>query len=320
MRGGIVALQVLGFSRHAVARDARRVRQLATAAGGKLLPLARVVEFVEHRRKILARFHLCLRAVLRDETVGEVHGLAVAVEDNGRVTIFLDGACGIGKFLRQRLALCAVQCAEAHIGRAACAEGKLTRDERRNAGIMVKHPLVDGRFLLAATPCEGDGILLLREEGELVERRRQTVEKTGQQLARGGKVCVHAAQAFDDASLRIEQYKVRPPPHALEHELLLADLTKLVRALERQDYHAFKIRLLDRKHARADQVLSQQHAEHRRLGGVVAQNIGKLNARLVCPRVEQQSQIAAQQQNNLVARGLLHLVDARADELRSQLV
>jgi hypothetical protein len=185
---------------------------------------------------------------------------------------------------------------------------------------MVKHPLVDGRFLLAAAPCEGDGVILLCEEGELVKRRRQTVEKTGQQLARGGKIRVHAAQAFDDASLRIEQYKVRPPPHALKHELLLADLTKLVRALERQDHHAFKIRLLDRKHARADQVLSQQHAEHRRLGGVVAQNIGKLNARLVCPRVEQQSQIAAQQQNDLVARGLLHLVDARADELRSQLV
>ena len=33
-----------------------------------------------------------------------------------------------------------------------------------------------------------------------------------------------------------------------------------------------------------------------------------------------QAQIAAQQQNDLVARGLLHLVDARADELRSQLV
>ena len=98
---------------------------------------------------------------------------------------------------------------------------------------MVKHPLVDGRFLLAATPCEGDGVLLLRKKGELVERRRQTVEKTGQQLARSGKVCVHAAQAFDDASLRVEQYKVRPPPHALEHELLLADLTELVRALER---------------------------------------------------------------------------------------
>jgi hypothetical protein len=33
-----------------------------------------------------------------------------------------------------------------------------------------------------------------------------------------------------------------------------------------------------------------------------------------------QAQIAAQEQHDLVARGLLHLVDARADELRSQLV
>jgi len=67
-------------------------------------------------------------------------------------------------------------------------------------------------------------------------------------------------------------------------------------------------------------VLAQQHAEHRRLGRVVAQNVRELDARLVCARVEQQPQIAAQQQNDLVARGLLHLVDARADELRSQLV
>jgi len=67
-------------------------------------------------------------------------------------------------------------------------------------------------------------------------------------------------------------------------------------------------------------VLAQQHAEHRRLGGVVAQNTRELDARLVRARVEQQPQIAAQQQNDLVARGLLHLVDARADELRPQLV
>ena len=67
-------------------------------------------------------------------------------------------------------------------------------------------------------------------------------------------------------------------------------------------------------------MLAQQHAEHRRLGRVVAQDVCELDARLVRARVEQQPQIAAQQQNDLVARGLLHLVDARADELRSQLV
>ena len=33
--------------------------------------------------------------------------------------------------------------------------------------------------------------------------------------------------------LRVEQDEVRPPPHALEHELLAADLAEFVRALER---------------------------------------------------------------------------------------
>ena len=78
------------------------------------------------------------------------------------------------------------------------------------------------------------------------------VKKAGQQLARGGKVRVHAAQTFDDTPLRVEQDEVRPPPHALEHELLLADLSEFVRALERQDHHTLKIRLLDGQHARAD--------------------------------------------------------------------
>ena len=59
------------------------------------------------------------------------------------------------------------------------------------------------------------------------------VKKTGQQLARGGKVRVHAAQAFDDAPLRVEQNEVRAPAHAFEHELLLADLSEFVCALER---------------------------------------------------------------------------------------
>ena len=39
-------------------------------------------------------------------------------------------------------------------------------------------------------------------------------------------------------------------------------------------------------------MLAQQHAEHRRLGRVVAQNVRELDARLVCARVEQQAQIA----------------------------
>ena len=51
-------------------------------------------------------------------------------------------------------------------------------------------------------------------------------------------------------------------------------------------------------------VLAQEHAEHRRLGRVVAQNVRELDARLVCARVEQQAQIAAQQQN--ILRNLLH--------------
>ena len=228
------------------------MRQLAAAAGGELLPLTRVVELVEHLREALTRLDLRFRAVLRDGTVGEIHGLAVAIEDDGHIVIFLYSVGCIGKFLHQRSALRIIQRAEAHIGFVSRAEGEFTRDQRRNAGVMVEHPLVDNLLRVAAALREGEGVLLLRKERQLVERRRQVVEKAGQQLARGGKVRVHAAQTFDDTPLRVEQDEVRPPPHALEHELLAADLAEFVRALERQDHHALKIRLLDEQHARAD--------------------------------------------------------------------
>ena len=252
LRRGVVALQILGLARHAVARDGRRMRQLAPAACGKLLPLASVIKLVEHLREVFARLDLRLRAVLRDGTVGEIDGLSVAVENDRCITIFLYSVDGTGKFLYQCFALRIAQRAEAHIGLMSRAEGEFARDERRNAGVVVEHPLVDGLLRVAAALREGDRILFLRKERQLVERRRQVVEKAGQQLPRGGKVRVHAAQAFDDAPLRVEQNEVRAPAHAFEHELLAADLSEFVRALERQDHHALKVRLLDGQHARAD--------------------------------------------------------------------
>ena len=162
LRRGVVALQIFSLARHAVARDRDRVRQLAAAAGGELLPLTRVVELVEHRRKILARLDLRFCAVLRDGTVGEIHGLAVAVEDDGHIVIFPYSVGCLGKFLHQRPALRIVQRAEAHVGLVSRAEGEFARDQRRNAGVMVEHPLVDSLLRVAAALREGEGVLLLR--------------------------------------------------------------------------------------------------------------------------------------------------------------
>ena len=126
------------------------------------LPLTRVVELVEHLREALTRLDLRFRAVLRDGTVGEIHGLAVAVEDDGHIVIFLYSVGCIGKFLHQRPALRIIQRAEAHVGLVSRAEGEFARDQRRNAGVMVEHPLVDSLLRVAAALREGEGVLLLR--------------------------------------------------------------------------------------------------------------------------------------------------------------
>ena len=113
-------------------------------------------------REALTRLDLRFRAVLRDGTVGEIHGLAVAVEDDGHIVIFLYSVGCIGKFLHQRPALRIIQRAEAHVGLVSHAEGEFTRDQRRNAGVMVEHPLVDSLLRVAAALREGEGVLLLR--------------------------------------------------------------------------------------------------------------------------------------------------------------
>ena len=102
--------------------------------------------------------------------------------------------------------------------------------------------------------------------------------------------------------------------------MLAAGHTQLVRAVERQVEHALGRGLADTGKPAARQMLAQQHTEHRRLGGILTQDLRELHARLVRPRVEEQAQIAAQEQHDLVARGLLHLVDARAEELPLQFV
>ena len=89
-------------------------------------------------------------------------------------------------------------------------------------------------------------------------------------------------------------------------------LAHLVGGGNMQRYHAFQRLLLHRNDAAAGQVLAQQHAEHRRLGGIIAQLSGQVQTRLVGTGIEQQAAVAAQQQNHLIPGRLLNFFNSRA--------
>ena len=81
-------------------------------------------------------------------------------------------------------------------------------------------------------------------------------------------------------------------------------------------------RLRERDDARADKVLAQQHAEHRRLGRIFKARVRQMDAGVAGARGDQQAGVplrGAQGEEQHVPLGLLHLVDLRALERGAQL-
>ena len=209
---------------------------------------------------------------------------------------------------------------EAGVGCAEGAKRQLARDERRDAEIPVEQEALDGLLRSPAAAGQLDRPLRVGQQRELVERRRKLIVQPRQQRPRTGNLKLHTAHTIQNAVVLVEQQEVRAAAHRLEHQLLRAGLAQLIHAADGERHDALQSALLDLRDASADEVLAQQHTEHRRLGGILTQDLRELHARLVRPRVEEQAQIAAQEQHDLVARGLLHLVDARAEELPLQFI
>ena len=213
-----------------------------------------------------------------------------------------------------------VQLAKPRVRPSRGALDQLAGDQRRDADKVVDDPLVDQ---LLRRPAFGKALqrrVRLGEQRQLLERRRQMVKQPRQQRAIAVRLKCHAAHAVEDAPLRVEQNEVRAAAHRLQHQLPLAGLPQLVGDAEGQNDDALQIRLLDGLDARADKMLAQQHAEHRRLRRIVMRLLRKLDARLVWVHAQQHPLIAAHEQHDAVAHGLLHLVDTRAQQRTLQLV
>ena len=162
-------------------------------------------------------------------------------------------------------------------------------------------------------------VLLHRQRRQLIRRRGQAVEQSRQHLAVRVHLEVDAAQTVDDAALLIRQHQVGPAAHRLQNQAEGTALTQLVRRRDRQRHHTLQRLLLQRLNDAAAQVLTQQHTEHGRLGGVVPQCLRQVQPGLPAAGAQQQTLPAAKRQHDLVAGGLLDFFNTTFNYLGRQL-
>ena len=293
---------------------AQRLRFLRDA----LLLVARSVKAVEQAGKCFLRLAPDGLAVLRDRDAREVPRLPLAQQQLRRFYAALQRIERIGQRARQR----AVSGPVRGVERTENLHRHLSAHQRRDAAERVQQPFVERLALVPALQQRENRLRRLAENFLFILPRRLMVIEAGQDLPFGGHLKVHAPQAVEDASLAVRQDEVRVAAHDLEDQVFLRGAAHLVGAVEREVDEPLHPRLRDRGEFPPDEVLAQQHAEHRRLRRVLLRDIGEMDARLIRRRRQQQAASAArsaQRQNDGVPRGLLHLVYAAADRARAKL-
>ena len=168
------------------------------------------------------------------------------------------------------------------------------------------------------------GTLLRRgiKEIGLVLLRREAVAHAGKQRANFAHGGIHAAHAVENDPLAVDENHVGLPPHHLDDQRAHGLGSHLVARVHADLQQALAVLPVQRSDARADKMLAQQHAEHRRRGGVFKAALGEMHARAADAAVHQKSGVSvvrAQAQQEQIALRLLHLVDSGADDLRLKL-
>ena len=114
---------------------------------------------------------------------------------------------------------------------------------------------------------------------------------------------------------------VRLAAEHLDNKLLFDRRAEFIPPVEVEHEHTLKIRLRNSRDARTDEMLAQEHTEHRRFGGVFKRAAREMHTRAAHTAVHEQPGIAALRahgQQQQVALRLLHLVDARAGQALRQ--
>ena len=109
----------------------------------------------------------------------------------------------------------------------------------------------------------------------------------------------------------------------LDYEPLFDRRAEFIAPVKVEHEHALKVRLSNARDARTDEVLAQEHAEHRRFGRIFKSAGREMHPRTAHAPVHEQLCVAALRahgQQQQVALRLLHLVDARAGQALRQLL
>jgi len=82
-----------------------------------------------------------------------------------------------------------------------------------------------------------------------------------------------------DPVVLVQQDDVAMATHDLDHQFFLQGITQFILGGKADDENALVTRCLNGQNTRAEQVLPQQHAEHRRLGRVFPRFRGQVDPR-----------------------------------------
>ena len=269
--------------------------------------LAAGIEGIQQRREALLRHALAVTAVLGDGTVGKIEGFPLPQQHIWCEAISLHTLLPLGETAPQP---------SIHHAAVAVTVGSiddLAGNEGRDGGKL------SGKLLLCTLPVTEKAEEFVLRHGKGVAfllLGRQFVEKSRQYLADLGHLQIHTAQAIYNAIFLVRKDQVGIAAHGLQNKRKAALLPHLIGSLDGKCHHALQGGLLHRHNAPVADVLTQQHTEHGRLGGVISQLLRHVDAGLIGIGAEEETAIAPQQQHQLIPRRLLDLLDTAAYQRR----
>ena len=303
------------FARGAVNQVCQQLLQAVALDAHTLSRVALLIKFVHRRRKALGLLDSRVAAVLPNGHKAKVHRSAVLAIDNARR---LAAALGNLFEVRQHAEKLFSQNTLRAVGGAlAHTKGKLARHNRRHALYHLHQRLGKRHFSRQRRRRKRDLLGRVFENIQLFLRVGQLVFDVGQHKAAAAHRQVNALDGVDNhAGVAVYHNQVAVHAHDFADNAQSLHVAQLVDTFKIEKQHAVAAQLPHADQLAAAQPLAQQHAEHRRLRRIFGRFDTKIDARRVGARRQQQlfaALIAAQNQHQLVAVGLIDLADACAE-------
>lgn len=111
---------------------------------------------------------------------------------------------------------------------------------------------------------------------------------------------------FKDSPVLVQQHQIAVPPHDFQHQPAQDVVAQFIHRVNIDVNHAVAVHLLNAQNAPAENLLAQEHTEHRRFERIREIQIREVAARIVRRRAQQQPMIRrsrANQQHNGILSG-----------------